>query len=309
MHELSRRSFLKKGSGATAALAVGAGGADIDEAMAATSGTAEMKRIAAEHSAMLFDYPLCLGCRACELACESDNQLGRSSDEIFAGRDAEDARALDTDVLTYVTRHTNNDDLSTLAFGKVGCMHCIEPACASSCPVAALEKTTEGPVVWHEDRCLGCRYCMIACPFMIPRFEWESRNPRIRKCDMCYDRLQEGRPPACVGACPTGALKFGTRQALLDEAYQRIAQRPRDYVHHVYGEQEAGGTSFLHLAGQPFESLGYRTDLPMRSYREYTRPAMAAIPYVVNCLAVMLGAIAWVVNRKQEIEGREGGER
>jgi Fe-S-cluster-containing dehydrogenase component len=265
---------------------------------------------AAGQYGILFDSTLCVGCRACEIACASDNHLDRSPDEIFDGRPAEDARALAPNVFTYVTRHQLEGDPSTMAFGKVQCMHCIEPACVSSCPFEALEKTAEGPVIWHEDLCLGCRYCMMACPFLVPRFEWDSENPRIRKCDMCYDHIREGEAPACVAACPSGALKLGKREELLKEAHQRIRERPRNYVHHVYGEHEAGGTNVLHLARRDFEELGYRPDLPMRSYREYTRPAMAAIPYILNGLGVLLGAVAWLVNRRRDVAAvKEEGER
>jgi len=255
---------------------------------------------------MLFDSTLCVGCRSCELACNRKNELGRTPDEIFEGRPAEDARALAPNVYTYVTFHQWEADPTTAAFGKVQCMHCIEPACVSSCPVHALHKTELGPVVWNGDICLGCRYCMMACPFLVPRFEWESRNPAIRKCNMCADLQEKGEPPACVAACPTKALRTGTRAELLAEAHRRIENRPRRYVHHIYGEFEAGGTNFLHVAGRPFDELGYRRDLPLQSYRDYTRPAMAAIPWVLGGLGLALGAARWVSDRRAEVA--EAGE-
>ena len=308
MGGLSRRDFLRRsgqitaGAALTGSLAATRGaGAQIkstDETQARPSNPQEIEELAlraAEQSSMLYDATLCIGCRACEVACNEHNQLGRSDDAIYEGRPAEDARALATDVYTYVTFHDAiPDDPTSASFGKVQCMHCIEPACASSCPVSALEKTPEGPVIWHDDLCLGCRYCMMACPFLVPRFEWHKRNPRIRKCTMCFDRQQEGRPPACVEDCPTGALQFGKRADLLREAHSRIEANPRGYIHHIYGEQEAGGTSFLHLAAQPFEDLGYRRNLPLRSYRDYTRPVMHTIPYVLSGLGLVLGATAWI---------------
>lgn len=304
MANLSRRSFLRKGGGATAALTVGAVGA---AGVAATAAVAEPRRLedleelAVGQYGLLFDSTLCIGCRSCEIACASENHLDRSPDEIFEGSAAEDARALSANVFTYVTRHPLEADPSKMAFGKVQCMHCIEPACVSSCPVEALEKTAEGPVIWHQDICLGCRYCMMACPFLVPRFEWNSPNPAIRKCELCHDRLAEGKAPACVAACPSGALKFGKREELVREAHRRIRERPRNYQHHVYGEHEAGGTNVLHLARQPFEGLGYRVNLPERSYRDYTRPAMAAIPFILNGLGLLLGAVAWLVHRRRDL--------
>jgi formate dehydrogenase iron-sulfur subunit len=308
MRGLSRSRFLARGGSAAAGLAgITAGTAAASTGLA--SSTVDLAAKAAEQRAMLFDSTLCVGCRSCEIACNKKNDLGRTPDEIHEGRPAEDARALAPNVYTYVTLHQWEGDPSTAAFGKVQCMHCIEPACVSSCPASALHKTVEGPVVWDGSRCLGCRYCMMACPFVVPRFEWHSRNPRIRKCDMCADLLAEGKPPACVAACPTHALRAGTRAELLEEAHRRIADRPRRYVHQVYGEFEAGGTDFLHIAGQPFDDLGYRRNLPLRSYRAYTRPAMAAIPFVLGGLSLALGAVRWVVDREANVAASENHDQ
>lgn len=302
MDTLTRRRFLARGGAAAAGLAAGPEvAAAVTRTSPAPGAGRDLAARAAGQRAMLFDSTLCVGCRSCELACNTKNDLGRKPDEIFQGRPAEDARALAPDVYTYVTFHQWEADPSTAAFGKVQCMHCIEPACVSSCPVHALHKTEAGPVVWDGDICLGCRYCMMACPFLVPRFEWESRNPAIRKCDMCADLQEKGEPPACVGACPTKALRVGTRSELLEEAHRRITNRPRRYVHHVYGEFEAGGTNFLHIAGRPFEELGYRRNLPPRSYRDYTRPAMAAIPWVLGGLGVGLGVVRWLVDRRAAV--------
>jgi formate dehydrogenase iron-sulfur subunit len=322
MGGLSRRDFLRRGGQATAGAALTGGllattdtQAQIkvpDELGQPPCDEAEIESLAAracDQAAMLYDATICIGCRACELGCEEYNQLGRTEDEIFEGRPAEDSRALATDVYTYITFHEAiPGDPSSASFGKVQCMHCIEPACASSCPVSALEKTEEGPVIWHDDLCLGCRYCMMACPFLVPRFEWHKLNPRIQKCTMCYDRQLEGGIPACVEMCPTGSLLFGTREELLNEARTRIETNPRGYVHHIYGEREAGGTAFLHLAGQPFEDLGYRRNLPYRSYRDYTRPVMHTIPYILSGLGLVLGAAAWMTAEAEDAAAEHGKE-
>jgi len=312
MERISRREFLAQGGQAATAVAVGvAGGATASAAQGPVPQQVEAAQArAASQFAVLFDSTKCVGCRSCELACAAKNGLGRSPREILEGGACEDVRALGPNVLTYVTRHPIGDDPSRPVCGKVQCMHCIEPACVASCPVAALEKTLEGPVVWHADLCLGCRYCVLACPFSVPRFEWSSPNPRIRKCDMCYDRVLEGHAPACVAACPTGALAFGRRADLLEIAHRRIAGNPRDYWHHVYGEFEAGGTNVLHLAAYPFGALGYRQELPLHPYPDYTHPAMRTIPWVVSGLVVALGAMSWMSNRRREVEeDEEGGRR
>jgi len=302
---MTRRNFLTK-TGASVLCAAPATVAGLS--VGGGIGESETGSVAGEQAAILYDSTLCIGCRACELACNGENDLGRSVDEIFAGCSYQDGRALGPNVFACVTQHSDHADSSDVAFGKVQCMHCLDPACASVCPVGAMMKTREGPVIWHADLCLGCRYCMMACPFEVPRFEWDSVNPRIRKCEMCYERLRRGEEPACVATCPSGALTFGSRETLLSEAHRRIADRPREYVHHVFGETEAGGTTVLHLAAYPFEELGYKSDLPDVSPAAGTRPAMAAIPFVLNGLAVILGASAWLSRRKGKLPPLAGEE-
>ena len=150
------------------------------------------------------------------------------------------------------------------AFGTRQCMHCNHPACAAACPVGALEKLDNGPVVYHKERCIGCRYCMLACPFEVPRFDYDSPNPYISKCTLCADRIEAGGMPACAKACPTEALTLGQRDDLIAEAHRRIANNPSEYHHGIYGLEEAGGTCVLHLASVPFEKLGYPTGIPER---------------------------------------------
>ena len=301
MSEMTRRKFLGRGAKAAGAVLAGAGATVVPLAglrLESVQGHAASAATGAQ-AAILYDSTLCIGCRACELGCNDANELDRSPEEVFEAGEVQDFRALATNAFTRVTQHPDVPGGSSMSFGKVQCMHCLDPACASSCPVSALEKTPEGPVVWHPELCLGCRYCMMACPFMVPRFEWGSVNPRIRKCEMCRPRLLEGEPPACVATCPTGALKFGTREEMLAEAHRRIQENPRGYVHHVFGETEAGGTNVLHVAARPCEELGYPADLPDSSNAQRVRPAMAAIPFVLNGVVLLLGASAWAISRRE----------
>ena len=149
---------------------------------------------------------------------------------------------------------------------------------------------------------MGCRFCMVSCPFDVPRFEFNSPNPQIRKCDMCFGRIQEGKTPACVANCPTGALTFGKRSELLEEARHRIYTRPDRYVHHIFGEHEAGGTSFLYLAPVPFEQLGFPTHLGTTPYPAYTREFLYAVPLVLTVLPPLLFAVA-----RSRSKGTTGG--
>jgi formate dehydrogenase iron-sulfur subunit len=185
------------------------------------------------------------------------------------------------------------------------CMHCETPSCVSVCPVAALQKTEMGPVVYESSRCIGCRYCIQACPFNIPRYEWNSAIPSVAKCDMCIERQQRGEVPACVEACPVEATTVGTREEMLAEAHRRIEESPDDYYPHVYGETEAGGTSTLFLSPVSFEELGFRTDLGDLPLPMLTQEALEKIPGVVTVGGAVLLATWWITNRREEVARAE----
>ena len=223
--KLGRRTFLQiAGATGTAALVTLPGRAQ-------AIGGVETK--GEDESSVLVDTTKCIGCRGCEAACAEANHLPDPPDDEKA---FEKPRQTSTQVFTVVNRSPVKPRAGGERFAKTQCMHCVEPACASACPAKALEKTASGPVVYHQERCLGCRYCMVACPFGVPQFEYEKTAPYIRKCSFCADRQAAGKLPACADACPSGALQFGNRAELLEEARTRIYQNPGKYVHHVYGE-------------------------------------------------------------------------
>ena len=185
------------------------------------------------------------------------------------------------------------------------CMNCAEPACASVCPVGALRKTAAGPVIYEEDRCMGCRYCMVACPFSVPKYEWSKLLPRVQKCTMCPDRVQAGKPTACAEICPTGATKFGERDELIAEAQQRIRDNPGKYVDHIYGVSEVGGTSVLLLSSVPFEEFGYRADLTRDPLPMLHLPRAVANTRLVRWVAWCWAAIWWITHRREEVAAAE----
>jgi formate dehydrogenase iron-sulfur subunit len=244
---------------------------------------------------ILYDSTLCIGCRACEQACAQRWNLSWN-DAVGA------EQQLSAHKLTTIQQHGDH-------FVRRMCMHCKEPTCVSVCPVAALRKTPEGPVVYDESRCMGCRYCMTACPFQVPVYEWSSTAPRVRKCDMCRARQLAGQATACAEACPTGATKFGEREALVAEAQQRIAEKPADYYPRVYGVHEAGGTSVLILSAVPFEQLGLRTGLPSEPLPRLTWNVLSHVPDVGTVGSVLLGGIWWITHRREEVARAEAKER
>jgi Fe-S-cluster-containing dehydrogenase component len=286
--ELSRRNFLKLAG------AAGAAGAAISPAVVHASGGVALGR----GRGLLIDTTRCVGCRGCEAACSEKNSLPEPA---LAGDDRvfDIKRATSPKAYTVVNRYGNPKDIAAPRYVKTQCMHCVEPGCASACPAKALEKTASGPVVYHQERCLGCRYCMVACPFGVPQFEYESAAPYIRKCSFCADRQEKGQLPACADTCPSGALQFGSRDALLEEARTRIYQNPDRYVHHVYGETEAGGTSVLYITDVPFERLGFKTNVGERSYPAMTQTALAAVPFVLTLWPPVLMGL-YAINKRRE---------
>jgi len=240
--------------------------------------------------ALLYDSTMCIDCKQCEAACAEQNKLPYNDNVAAEARQSEHK----------FTVVLNKDE----HYMRRLCMNCQEPACASVCPVGALKKTALGPVTYDADKCMGCRYCMVACPFGVPKYEWNKLAPKVRKCTMCPDRVASGRPTACAEACPTGATKFGERDDLINEAQKRIQDNPGKYVPHVYGLTEAGGTSVLLLSSVPFENFGYRTPdyaFPLLTYRVLSR-----IPDFVPLWGLALGGVWWITHRREDVAASEG---
>jgi formate dehydrogenase iron-sulfur subunit len=238
--------------------------------------------------AMLIDITLCVGCNQCQDACKAENRLPEGKE----------------DKLT-ATAYTALEEHEGVSVRRM-CQHCERPTCASVCPVGAFTKLPEGPVLYDESKCIGCRYCMQACPFGVPKYEWSSLKPRVQKCRFCAARLKAGRPTACSEACPTGATKFGNREELIREAHERIKAEPGKYVGRVYGVEEVGGTSILYLTSVPFEKLGFRTHLGTEALPELTWNALSKIPSVVTVGGVFLYGVWWITNRRDEVQRSEG---
>ena len=293
--DLNRRKFFKV-AGAAGAVAL----CPAKKASASTGDAA----IKAGRRAVLVDTTKCIGCRACEAACAEANTLPGPAmlDDaaVFAG-----ARKTDTKAFTVV----NQAAAAPARFVKKQCMHCVEPACASACLARALDKTPTGPVVYHKDRCLGCRYCMVACPFDVPKYEYESAMPFVKKCTFCADRQAKGQGPACTSVCPSGALTFGLRNELLDTARERLYAKDSRYVRHIFGEEEVGGTSWMYISDIPLDKLGMPTGLGTYAYSSLTQASLAAVPFVLTLWPPLLMGIYTFSKRRNAAEAHASDAR
>jgi len=247
--------------------------------------------------AILTDITKCIGCLECVAACKTTWNLETDSPRTWQKNDGLSARNW-TSILQKKDNH----------YVRKQCRHCLEPACASACPVGALHQTKQGAVVYDSDKCLGCRYCMMACPYGIPRYDWDEPVPYVRKCIMCHPRLVKGQQPACTEVCPTGATIFGERKEMIAEAHRRIKDNPGQYINKVWGEHEVGGTGVIYLSDIDLGFLSYQPKLGPRPLPETTSLAMKAVPAAfVGMGGAMLG-LNWIIRRRMERQGKDKSE-
>jgi len=328
---MNRRDFLKVTAGSGLLLASGASPA-----------MASQKPLPPDAVGLLYDATLCIGCKSCMVNCKKYNsdpggalyEPGRgipfekmSADGIYDAPVELSEKSLSIiKAYKHGTGEERNAVENGFSFSKQNCMHCIDPACASVCPVGALHKDPlNGAVVYDQDKCIGCRYCQVACPFGIPKFEWESNTPKIVKCQLCNHRYKDGGIAACCEFCPTGASIFGPVKELREEAKRRLALKfgseysyptatvdsshrlPKTvskYIDHVYGLTEAGGTQYLLLAGVPFDKLGYNPDITDEAYPDMTWSYIRKVPVLIAALLAG-GAASYYFNRDPDGGGGE----
>jgi formate dehydrogenase iron-sulfur subunit len=282
----------------------------------------------------LIDITNCIGCRACQVACKEWNDRDGEETE-FLGENLgfQNPAALSAKTYTLISYHEEVDEASPGGlrsdFVMRRCLHCLEPACVSACPTTALERLPDGPVIYEASQCIGCRYCIWACPWDVPTADWDTKTPKIHKCTHCADRCDQPAPlarneqpltaeeshsflekivePACVKACPADALRYGTREEMLAEAHRRMSNRPGRYVDHIYGEKEAGGTTVLYLSAVPFEKLGF-PKLSPKPFPAYTKVALKAVAPAVLALGGLLGLTRTFLERRASLAGARGAE-
>jgi Fe-S-cluster-containing dehydrogenase component len=290
---MDRRGFLKS-------LGVGILGA---AGTALTTGRLNAQEIVegTEFKGVLVDTTRCIGCRSCEEACAEAH--GLPVPDIGDKSVFREKRDTSTTQLTVVNSYKTDKGNF---FVKRQCMHCGQPGCVAACLVKAMQKHDEGPVTWATN-CMGCRYCMVSCPFDIPKFEYNSWNPKIQKCNLCWEeRVKSGGIPGCVEACPTETLLFGTKRELVEEARSRIYREPKKYFNYIYGENDVGGTSWIYLSAVPFEQIGFKTDLGTIAYPEYSTGFLYSVPIVLILWPAFLMGLSYLTRREEKNEKKEG---
>jgi Fe-S-cluster-containing dehydrogenase component len=303
MPSSSRRDFLKTFAVATTATA----------GLTLTKAKAQELNDSTEDSnqsmGVLFDATLCVVCRSCEWACKEEHNIATSDRLSYQDRSVfKDFRRPTDSAYTVVNEFPNENNPLLPIDVKYQCMHCLHPGCVSACIVGAFKKTPQGAVIWDTKKCIGCRYCMVACPFQVPTFQFDKAiQPNITKCDFCYpNRTSKGKLPACVENCPVEALLYGPREEILSIAKQRIRRNPNKYYNKVMGENEVGGTSWLYLSPKEFTQIGFPklNTKPVPGTTEAIQHGIFA--YFVPPLALFawLGGMMWYSHRRESIEGK-----
>lgn len=296
MKNQNRRDFIK--------FSVAAG---ISSTLVTGSAKANPKNILSpDRMGVLVDTTVCIGCGNCEQACREAHNLSPINEVINQRLIQKKSRRPDDTSLTVVNKFSDKTEKDI--FVKVQCMHCDHPACVSACIVGAFSKQESGSVIWDTDKCIGCRYCMVACPFQVPAFEYDKAiNPSILKCDFCFKRTAEGLLPACVENCPMEVMLYGPRTELVRIARERVKKFPDRYVNNIYGETEVGGTSWMYLASTNFSDLKFpklgKNEAPGVSESIQHGIFSYFIPPV--SLYALLGGIMWITKRKKDNKGEE----
>lgn len=247
---------------------------------------------------VLVDLTKCIGCNSCSVACKLWN--GLKIDEENSPSIGPNPILNDINWTTVTFNEVQKDGKPVWRFVKNQCLHCEDPACASACFAKAFQKTEAGPVIYYPHLCVGCRYCMIACPFDIPKFEWDKAFPQVTKCQMCSTKVDKGEAPACVSVCPTNVMTYGDRDELLAKA-QEIVQTNSRYVKHIFGEKEVGGTAWIYISDVPFEELGFRTDVTHRPLPEYSHDFLKYTPAVALTWGALLTGLYVYTKRRKDI--------
>ncbi|MFH1728987.1 MAG: 4Fe-4S dicluster domain-containing protein [Pseudomonadota bacterium] len=303
---MDRRKFFKLSGCIASSSLLGSCGKEWENSKQITKNRKEPGK---NYNAKLIDTVRCVGCRSCEEACNAENNLPKPEKPFDDESVFENYRRLNAERYTVVNSFNDENADAGRYTVKISCNHCTTPACASACIVNALYKDKSGAVAYDPWKCIGCRYCQIACPFQIPAYEFSNPlTPKVKKCTLCYPRTrQAGEIPACAEACPAEAIKYGPRAELLIEAKQRIKDEPELYINYVYGEKEVGGTSVLYLAGTEFKNLKFPAfgNTPIPELTEKIQHGIFKFFVPPAALFATLGAIMLFTKKKNDKKNNE----
>lgn len=208
-----------------------------------------------KRKSLLISPELCIGCRGCQTACKSWNQLdGTQTKNTGTVENPPELTPMLYNKIRYVEVPSEKDPLRWL-FVSQRCMHCDDAGCMKICPApGALYKTKEGAVAFNKNKCIGCKLCIAACPFDIPRYD---KNDKISKCNLCADRIGAGLEPICAKTCPTGAIKYGERDEMLGRAQKSGYQK-------LYGQEDLGGLGALYAFRETpkFYGMNEKPEIP-----------------------------------------------
>lgn len=257
--------------------------------------------------AILTDVTRCVGCEKCVMACERTWNTGDTIPSVHAAPDG-----LSGNRWTSIVKIKDR-------FVRKQCLHCVDPSCVGACPVHAFYKMENGAVIYKAGKCIGCRYCMLACPYSIPRYDWDEPKPFVQKCKLCYDRLLAGQRPACTTACPYGATIFGTRTEMIAEAHKRLTARhngnePVNYIDKIWGLQDYGGTSVMYLSDVNLYELGFPTPGKVSAPNDsipghYSHPVALQTPFLAATVFGSLAGITWIINRRMAVGEQKQKEK
>jgi Fe-S-cluster-containing dehydrogenase component len=296
---MTRREALRKLT--TGTVSVVATGAVTGVTLSAAAHSEEKIAAPTEALGLLYDATRCVGCQSCVAACAQANNLPPDTRLNGLHQIAYDLNSTTKNIIKLY----RPADGKSYSYVKQQCMHCVDPACVAGCMFKGLKKDVKtGVVTWDAKLCVGCRYCEIACPYHIPKFQWEGFNPRIVKCELCKERLANGQQPACSAVCPVHAVVFGKRSELLAEAKRRIKENPGKYYQdRVYGEREAGGTQCLYLSHVPFANLGL-PDLPDESVpQKYLKWQKRVYSYLAVPAVLYASVVGVIRNNWKDFQG------
>ncbi|MBD3289867.1 4Fe-4S dicluster domain-containing protein [candidate division KSB1 bacterium] len=303
--DLTRRGFLK--------FTAAAGTVGITNASKSVRAE-HRKPVSPDWLGVLVDTTVCIGCRKCEWACKDFHNLPTEPIDKYENKAVfKKVRRPDAEGYTVVNSYDNPNNPEKPYYVKVQCMHCNDAACVSACIVGAFTKDERtGAVIYDAWKCIGCRYCMAACPFQIPAYEYQNAlTPQIRKCNLCFSNLSKYRKqPACVAICPMETMIFGKRSELIKIAHDRIRKYPERYVDHVYGEHELGGTSWLYLSGKPMWEMHFKhyDEKPIPAYTETIQHSLFKNFLPPLALFSMLGSLMWIFKRQEQREKKQNNQ-